>query len=201
MQTFYTSAAIMDEIAYLDVGIVYPKPFFTFVLEGLGLSYQDDFNANYKIAGFSVMRNLHYTVITRTTYDILNCIGDIGGLESVLLIIGSMLISKFSNFASVAFFMRHIFYTTSPSFNRKKTSIDFHEGRYGGDKKITREGILSGQDFSGAQAGELKNDLKNYFHMQQTIAMPSLLRLLFTCCPAQRKKYKNYVRKHARAST
>jgi hypothetical protein len=72
------------------------------------------------------MRNLHYTVVTRTTYDILNCIGDIGGLESVLLIIGGLMLSRLSNFTAVAFFMQNIFYTTSPAFSKKKTRVDYH---------------------------------------------------------------------------
>jgi hypothetical protein len=32
MQTYFTSRAIMDEIAYLDIGIVYPKPYSSFEL-------------------------------------------------------------------------------------------------------------------------------------------------------------------------
>jgi hypothetical protein len=117
MLTYFTQSIVMDEIARLDLGFADPRPFFTFILTSLELSYQDDFSSNYKIAGLSVMRNLHYTVITRTTYDILNCIGDIGGLVEVLLIIGGILISKYGKFQSVAFFMKHIFYTTSSPFS------------------------------------------------------------------------------------
>ena len=46
--------------------------------------YSYDFEGYYKIAGFTVFRNLDYTVVTRSTYDVLNFLGDIGGLEGIL---------------------------------------------------------------------------------------------------------------------
>jgi hypothetical protein len=80
MLTSFDTMAIMDEIAYLDVGLVTPRPFSTYSLGSLGLSYSDDFNGYYKIAGFTVFRNLNYTVVTRSVYDVLNFLGDVGGL-------------------------------------------------------------------------------------------------------------------------
>ena len=56
----------------------------------LSLSYQDDFEGLYKIAGISITRNLDYTRINRTFYDFLNFLGDVGGLDAILVLIGAM---------------------------------------------------------------------------------------------------------------
>ena len=56
-------------------------------------SYQDEFPHYYKIAGFSIFRNLDRVRYDRSTYDILACLGDIGGLEGILLLMASALIS------------------------------------------------------------------------------------------------------------
>jgi len=85
MLTSFDSMAVSDEIAYLDVGLVTPRPFSKYTLGKLGLSYSDNFEGYYKIAGFTVFRNLNYTVVTRSVYDMLNFLGDIGGLEGILV--------------------------------------------------------------------------------------------------------------------
>ena len=89
MLTSFDSMAISDEIEYLDIGNAELRPFSQFSLSQLGLSYSDDFDGYYKIAGFTVFRNLNYSVATRSTYDILNFLGDVGGLEGILMLIGS----------------------------------------------------------------------------------------------------------------
>ena len=85
MRTSFDSMAVSDEIAYLDVGQVTPRPYFQYSTGTLGLSYSDNFEGYYKIAGFTVFRNLNYTVVTRSVYDMLNFLGDIGGLEGILV--------------------------------------------------------------------------------------------------------------------
>ena len=52
------------------------------------MSYSDDFEGYYKIAGFTVYRNLDYTVINRSVYDVLNFFGDVGGLLEFLRLMG-----------------------------------------------------------------------------------------------------------------
>ena len=84
METTYDSWAIADEISYLDIGTVIPRDLSVYTINRLGLSYSDDWNSYYKIAGFTVYRNLDYTVITRSVYDVLNFLGDVGGLEGIL---------------------------------------------------------------------------------------------------------------------
>jgi hypothetical protein len=65
-----------------------------------GLSYQDDFEAGtQKIAGFSIYRSLNKTVIQRSTYDLLAFLGDVGGLEAIIMIIGGAIASKLTSFS------------------------------------------------------------------------------------------------------
>lgn len=111
MKTTYDSMGIADEIAYLDIGIVTPRSFSRFSLDRLGLSYSDDFEGYYKIAGFTVFRNMNYTVITRSVYDALNFLGDVGGLEGILTQIGGWLVSWAASFVGTGYFMTSLFYT------------------------------------------------------------------------------------------
>jgi hypothetical protein len=80
MLTEFNSIQVEDEIQYMDVGYITPREFSRMTMGSLGLSYSDDFEGYYKIAGFTVFRNLHLTVINREVYDVLNFLGDIGGL-------------------------------------------------------------------------------------------------------------------------
>jgi hypothetical protein len=57
------------------------------------LSYVNDFSGNnYKIAGFSVFRDLDRTLYQRSTYDLLDFFGDIGGIVKSVLLLGGLLI-------------------------------------------------------------------------------------------------------------
>jgi hypothetical protein len=58
----------------------------------LSLSYSDDFEGYYKIAGFSVIRNLAKTHIHRKVYDFLNFVGDVGGLDTIMVILGALIV-------------------------------------------------------------------------------------------------------------
>jgi hypothetical protein len=53
----------------------------------LGLSYAARYPAYYKVAGYSIFRDLNQVQINRQTYDFLNFMGDVGGLDGVLVIV------------------------------------------------------------------------------------------------------------------
>jgi hypothetical protein len=57
------------------------------------LSYVNDFPGNnWKIAGFSLFRDLDRTLYQRSTYDLLDFFGDIGGIVKSVLLLGGLLI-------------------------------------------------------------------------------------------------------------
>lgn len=56
------------------------------------------------------MRNLDAVQYDRSTYDLLACIGDIGGLEAIVLLIGGLFIKQIANFLATVYLMPHIFY-------------------------------------------------------------------------------------------
>lgn len=64
----------------------------------LTLSYSDDFEKDYKIAGLTIFAHFDHGVISRSTYDTLAFLGDVGGLEGILVLIGGMLISPITSF-------------------------------------------------------------------------------------------------------
>ena len=105
MLTFFNSIGVLDEVQYLDIYKPEERPFSTYSMMGLGLSYSDDFEGYYKIAGFTVFRNLNYKVISRSVYDVLNFLGDVGGLEGILVMAGGWFMASTSAFAATQFFM------------------------------------------------------------------------------------------------
>lgn len=110
MVSYVENQAVEDEIRYLDIGIQDDRDFFSYKLGGLGLSYSDDFQTEYKIAGFSVFRNFDRIVFGRATYDFLAFLGDVGGLEGITLLIGGSMISRYTSFLLTVTMMPYIFY-------------------------------------------------------------------------------------------
>ena len=99
-----------DDIRYLDFGLEDEREFFKYSLDSLELSYIDQFPQNYKIAGFSIIRNLDSVHYDRETYDLLACISDIGGLECAILLIGALIMKQFTGFLATVYYMPYIFY-------------------------------------------------------------------------------------------
>ena len=92
MQSLVVNNELQDSISYLNLGGVENRKFFTYEAGLMGLSYVDDFDGQYyKVAGFSIMRSLNYVITTRSVYDFLSLLGDVGGLEAfIFLVFGSV---------------------------------------------------------------------------------------------------------------
>lgn len=154
MLTFFNSMAVMDEIDYLDIGVVTPRLFSSYSLTSLGLSYSDEFTGYYKIAGFTVFRNLNYQVVTRSVYDVLNFLGDVGGLEGILIMFGGWFVSTISSFAGIGFFMSGTFYTHKLKNPYSDSSSDLPpDTKYGG---VTKEGLILDNHYTPQQLEGLK---------------------------------------------
>lgn len=110
MQTFVGSHDVADEISFVDLGIVKGRPFTSYNLGSLGMSYSNNFTDYYKIAGFSVYRSLDHTYIARATYDILGFLGDVGGLDGLLTTVGGWLVGGACAFAVNAFYLSSLFH-------------------------------------------------------------------------------------------
>jgi hypothetical protein len=94
------SKSVVDEIKYLHIGLDEVREFFSFAPTDLGLSYVDNFEGGrYKIAGFTIFRSLNKTVTHRSTYDLLAFLGDVGGLEAIIIVLGGAMIGKFTSFS------------------------------------------------------------------------------------------------------
>ena len=128
MLTYFNLNEVQDSIGILGFDFNSKEiPFFDFELKGLGLSYQDDIKGidpplPYKIAGFSVFRNLHKTSYSRTSYSILAIVGDFGAFVEGWMILCSILIFA-ARINSTDFFMRRAFYTSrSQTFAKQRTT-------------------------------------------------------------------------------
>lgn len=74
-------------------------------MKGLGLSYSDDFDDYYKIAGFTIFRDLNQVVVTRSIYDALTWLGEIGGLESILMLFLTGIMGSIASYSSTDYFL------------------------------------------------------------------------------------------------
>jgi hypothetical protein len=108
--TYIMDELVEDEIHYLDIGLGEEREFFTYLLDSLSLSYIDDWDTTYKIAGFSVFRHFDRMIYGRATYDFLAFLGDVGGLEGILILFGGAVISYYTGFATTVFMMPYLFY-------------------------------------------------------------------------------------------
>jgi hypothetical protein len=86
---------VIDDTSYIDVDIVKERNFFSYKMEKLELSYENKWGTSYKVAGVTVFRDLNLEQINRRTYKVLNFMGDVGGLDAVLMICGYCLINWF----------------------------------------------------------------------------------------------------------
>ena len=116
---------IEDEIEYLYLGVEELRSFFSFDFDRLYLSYEDTFPEAYKFAGFSIFRSFDEEVIQRETYDILNFLGDVGGLETVLTIVGGFIIASLINFITQSrFFEKLYYYRPSDNLNVVQPTLE-----------------------------------------------------------------------------
>lgn len=99
MQIKVESKSVVDVIKYLHIGLNEIQEFFSFEPTELGLSFFDDYeNRKYKVAGFTIYRSLSKTIIQRTTYDLLAFLGDVGGLEAIIMVLGGAIVSYLTRF-------------------------------------------------------------------------------------------------------
>jgi hypothetical protein len=84
---------VKDEITYLDLGLTSVKEFTTHNFGSISLSHEDDFDNYYKIVGITIVANPNRITVERSVYDFLNFLRDVGGLNGILVIFGSHLIS------------------------------------------------------------------------------------------------------------
>lgn len=198
MLTQYTTFSVEDEIAYMDVGMVEPREFHQYKLNGLGLSYSDNFEGYYKIAGFTIFRDLNRVVISRSVYDVLNFLGDIGGLSGILGSIGDLLVARFANFMGVGYFMQQLFYTYRNKEGQfSESDTDEPEKRELGDQ-ITRTGLSNGQKYSQKQLDGLKSSIEIDFDRQRKIMNPTIPQLGFMKIFC-RRRYRAYLKQHGQA--
>ena len=67
------------------------RHFYSFEKSELGLSYNDNFPTQYKIAGMSIFRDGDLHVVARETYDTFALLGDIGGVNEIIYLLGVFL--------------------------------------------------------------------------------------------------------------
>ena len=70
----------------------------------------DDPKALYKFLSFSLDRNYDVALVTRETYGLLDCLGDVGGLYDALQLIAEVLLIPLTNYAYQSLLLNNIFH-------------------------------------------------------------------------------------------
>ena len=110
-----------DETRFVNTGFEEISNFIEFVPTDFSLSYVKEFPAHYKIAGFSIYRDLDLYVTNRETTDLLDAFGAIGGVLEFLKIIGGFLVSIYTASASYRYAWASLYY------NRKREELTLEE--------------------------------------------------------------------------
>lgn len=88
----------------------------------------------YKFLSVEVAQHNKYLVQTRQTYDVSTYLGDIGGLASILFMIGQVLIKPYNSFGLQTFLLTRLF-RLQPSSTHEQ-SPDFESGIKFKDSKL-----------------------------------------------------------------
>lgn len=98
MSVFYETTEVEDEVNWINLFGSEVYDLNSLSMTSLGLSYSDDFEGYFKIAGFSLYRNVNQLKISRQSYGLLSLIGDVGGLLDglmlLLILLNSIIVGK-----------------------------------------------------------------------------------------------------------
>ena len=98
-----------DEIDYFQLGQSHTGEFFEFYMNSPEPSAWVNFPEKYKLIGLEIYMDFALKSINRSTYSILDYLGDIGGFVDILLILGSVLLSRITKFNLDVHILYHLF--------------------------------------------------------------------------------------------
>ena len=110
MQTNLRMNLVEDQTDYVNYGAEVERQFYSFEPAELGLSYSDDFPAHYKIAGFTIFRDFDLYITSRSTYGLFHYFGDLGGLNEVLILFGTLITSYWTKAAAYRYAWHSLYY-------------------------------------------------------------------------------------------
>ena len=100
---------VEDEIDYFQVGQTDTDLFFEMTIQLPESSSWNIYPERYKFIGLEVYFHYDKLLISRSTYSILECLGDIGGLAECVYYIGYFLLLPFTKFTLDSKLLSNIF--------------------------------------------------------------------------------------------
>jgi hypothetical protein len=76
--------------------------------------------SNYKVLDLKINLDFNEMLYERETYDILQLLGDVGGLQTALFIIVQVSFSWYSSFTKAGFIMENLFQSSSAFFKQAR---------------------------------------------------------------------------------
>ena len=138
---------VEDEIDYFQVGQTDEDSFFDMTIQVPEPSSWNLWPERYKFIGLEVYFHYDKLLISRSTYGILECLGDIGGLAECVYYIGYFLLLPFTEFKLGSKLLSNIF--DESVYKRKDRNVTLQE-------RIKNE-------FTSFRMFPLRNSLKDFF--------------------------------------
>lgn len=107
---------IEDEIEYLQYGEEHEYELFNFDWGNLESSAWTNYPSRYKFTGLEILLNFDLVIYNRETYDTLQWLGDLGGLNDALSVFGRVAVSGFAAFNSGSFLVSQLYSQSSPKY-------------------------------------------------------------------------------------
>ena len=90
--------SVDDEIDYFQIGQSDAGSHFEYYMNKPEASGYIEFPETYKIIGVDILLDFTLKTIDRSTYSILDFLGDVGGFYGILMLIGNVLLHKLKQF-------------------------------------------------------------------------------------------------------
>lgn len=87
----------------MQVGLYDNYEYFYLDISQPSISFFNIFPDMYKVVGLQFYRNFDIEMTERSTYGLLEFLGDLGGLDQTLYIIGSLLLGSLSQFTASSY--------------------------------------------------------------------------------------------------
>ncbi len=87
------------------------------------ISTFNTFPSRYKICALQINLSYDQTIINRQTYDLLLFLGDVGGLNGALVILGAFLVGWFSVFNAESFIVTTLYVQSSAMFQNVRSLL------------------------------------------------------------------------------
>ena len=188
MQVTFDSAIVEDEVSFVNLAQLNTTSEFGFnsvTMGSLGLSYSDDFEGYYKIAGFTLFRNSDRLKIQRDAYDFVTWIGDVGGLLDGLTFFGFVIVNLIfvRKWNITAFIMERLYVS-------ERNQEGIYDIQKPPNHHITADGLVAGRKFGSESINMLSTQICDKIKSRNEVRQMNCFQRIYQrlmCCSTERR--------------